>query len=83
MLVRLRADGCKGPNEPESVCLYIPVEAGSIDSFVTKALSTNDPKGAKAYLHMADHTVGWVQEISLVWSRLLSLLGDKSQSIGL
>jgi len=61
VIVRLRADGCKGPNEPESVCLYIPVEAGSIDSFVTKARSTNDTKGAKAYLHMADHTVGWVQ----------------------
>ena len=61
VIVRLRADGCKGPNEPESVCLYIPVEAGSIDSFVTKARATNDPKGAKAYLHMADHTVGWVQ----------------------
>ena len=61
VIVRLRADGCEGPNEPESVCLYIPVEAGSIDSFVTKARSTNDPKGAKAYLHMADHTVGWVQ----------------------
>jgi hypothetical protein len=61
VLVRLRADGCNGPNEPESVCLYIPVEAGSIDSFVTKARSINGTKGAKAYLHMADHTVGWVQ----------------------
>ena len=61
VLVRLRADGRKGPNEPESVCLYIPVEAGSIDSFVTKARSVDDTKGAKAYLHMADHTVEWVQ----------------------
>jgi hypothetical protein len=61
VLVRLRADGCKGPNGPESVCLYIPVEAGSIDSFVTEARSINGTKGAKAYLHMADHTGGWVQ----------------------
>ncbi len=61
VLARLRADGCKGPNDPASVCLYIPVEAGSIDSFVTKARSIDDTKGAKAYLHMADHTVGWVQ----------------------
>ena len=61
LLVRLRADGCKGPNDPESVCLYIPVEAGSIDSFVTQARSINETKGAKACLHMADHTIGWVQ----------------------
>jgi len=61
VLVRLRADGCKGPGEPESVCMYIPVEAGSIDSFVAKAQSIDNTKGAKAYLHMADHTVGWVQ----------------------
>lgn len=61
VLVRLRADGCRGPGEPESVCLYIPVEAGSIDSFVAKARSIDETKGAKAYLHMADHTVGWVQ----------------------
>jgi hypothetical protein len=60
-VVRLRADGCKGPNEPQSACLYIPVEAASIDSFVTKARSIEDAKGAKAYLQMADHTVGWVQ----------------------
>jgi hypothetical protein len=61
VLVRLRADGCKGPGEPESASLYIPVEAGSIDSFVAKARSIDDTEGAKAYLHMADHTVGWVQ----------------------
>ena len=58
---RLRADGCKGPAEPESISLYVPVEAGSIDSFVAKARSINSTMGAKAYLHMADHTVGWVQ----------------------
>ena len=61
VLVRLRADGCNGPNEPESVCLYIPVEAGSIDSFVAKAQSIDNSNGAKAYLQMADHAVGWVQ----------------------
>lgn len=61
VLVRLRADGCRGPDEPESVCLYIPVEAGSIDSFVAKGRSIDDTRGAKAYLHMADHTVRWVQ----------------------
>lgn len=26
VLVRLRADGCKGPDEPESVCPYIPAD---------------------------------------------------------
>jgi hypothetical protein len=61
VLVRLRADGCTGPAEPHSVSLYIPVEAGSIDSFVAKARSIDATQGAKAYLHMADHTVGWVQ----------------------
>jgi hypothetical protein len=61
VLVSLRADGCKGPAEPESVCLYVPVEAGSIDSFVGKARTIDETQGAKAYLHMADHTVGWVQ----------------------
>ena len=61
VLVRLRADGCTGPAEPESVSLYVPVEGGSIDSFVAKALSIDETQGAKACLHMADHTVGWVQ----------------------
>ena len=51
----------RGLREPESVSLYVPVEAGSIDSFVAKARSINNTMGAKAYLHMADHTVGWVQ----------------------
>jgi hypothetical protein len=59
--VRLRADGCKGLAEPESVSLYVPVEAGSIDSFVAKAKSIDNTMGVKAYLGMADHTVGWVQ----------------------
>jgi hypothetical protein len=61
VLVRLRGDGCEGDGGAESVCLYILVEAGSIDTFVAKARSVKDSKGAKAYLHMADHTVGWVQ----------------------
>ena len=65
VVVRLRADGCKGPAEPESVCLYVPVEAGSIDSFVAEARSIearfiDDTQDAKAYLRMADHTLGWV-----------------------
>lgn len=61
VVVRLRADGCKSVGEPQSVSLYIPVEAGAIDSFVSKARSLDDNMGAKAYLQMADHTVGWVQ----------------------
>ena len=60
VLVSLRADGCRGPAEPESVSLYIPVEAGSIDTFVAKARSRDETQGAKAYLHMADYTAGWV-----------------------
>ena len=60
VLVKLRADGCKGLGEPQSASLYVPVEAGAIDSFVSKARSISDTKGSKAYLQMADHTVGWV-----------------------
>jgi hypothetical protein len=73
-IIRLRADGCKGAGEPQSVCLYIPVEAGSIDSFVAKARSIEDTMGAKAYLHMADHTVGWVQR------NFPALTGSSSES---
>jgi hypothetical protein len=62
VVVRLRTDGCKGPAEPESVSLYVPVEAGSIDSFVAKAQSIDNTMGGNAYLRMADHTVGWVQK---------------------
>ena len=61
VFVRIMAEGCMSPDEPQSARLYIPVEAGSIDSFVAKARSIEDAKGAKVYLHMADHTVGWVQ----------------------
>lgn len=61
VLVRLRADGCKGAGEPQSVSLLIPVEAGSIDSFVTQARSIRDEKGAKAHLQMASHMVGWTE----------------------
>jgi hypothetical protein len=61
VLVRLRADGRKDIDGPQSVYLYVPIEAGSIDSFVARARSIDDKKGAKAYLQMADHTVGWVQ----------------------
>jgi len=55
VLVSLRADGCEGFGKPQSACLYVPVEAGSIDSFVSEARSTNARKGGKCYLHMADH----------------------------
>jgi len=70
VLVRLRADGCKGPAEPETVCLYVPVEAGSIDSFVSEARSIearsiDDTQEAKANLRMADHPFSWVR-LSLV-----------------
>ena len=61
VLVTLRDDGREAICQPQSVNLCIPVEAGSIDSFVTKVHSIDDVVGAKAYLHMADHTVRWVQ----------------------
>lgn len=61
VLAKLRTDHCKSMGEAQSVCLYIPVEAGAIDGFVTQARSLGSTIGAKAYLHMADHTVGWVQ----------------------
>lgn len=77
VLVRVRADGCKGPDEPESVCLYIPVEAGSIDSFVAKADQSTTQRERR-------HTCTWpitlsdgCNQISPVLSRFLSLLGDK------
>ena len=60
-IVRLRTDGCKGPGEPESVCLYIPVEAGAIDAFVDQAATIDETLGATAYLQMADHTVEQIQ----------------------
>jgi hypothetical protein len=41
VVVKLRADGCKDVGEAESACLHVPVEAGSIDSFVTQARSIN------------------------------------------
>jgi len=59
--VRLRADGRSGMGEAQSVCLEIPVEAGAIDSFVSQAHSAASTAGAKAYLHMADHTTDWVR----------------------
>jgi hypothetical protein len=61
VLAKLRGDRCKSMGEAQSVCLYLPVEAGAIDAFVVQARSLGSTIGAKAYLHMADHTVGWVQ----------------------
>jgi hypothetical protein len=61
VLTKLRADRCKSMGEAQSVCFYLPVEAGAIDAFVTQARSLGSTIGAKAYLHMADHTIGWVQ----------------------
>jgi hypothetical protein len=60
--VKLRADDCKGFAEPQFVSLHVPVEAGAIDSFVKQARSVRETKGAKAYLHMADHTLEWVRK---------------------
>jgi hypothetical protein len=39
VFVKLRADGCKGFSEPQFVSLYVPVEAGAIDTFVKQAQS--------------------------------------------
>ena len=75
VVVRLRTYGCKGLGEPESVCLYIPVEAGSIDSFVAKAQSIGDMKGANTYLHMADHTVSLDGKILMLWARRTPISG--------
>lgn len=60
--VKLRANGCKAMGDSQSVCLLVPVEAGAIDSFVTGVRGLSNTKGAKAFLQMADHTAGWVQE---------------------
>jgi hypothetical protein len=61
--VKLRADGCSGMGEAQSVCLRIPVEAAAVDSFVSQARSVASTAGAKAYLHMADHTAGRVRRL--------------------
>ena len=61
-LVKIRADGCRRFSEPQFVSLYVPVEAGAIDIFVQQARSIQNTKGAKAYLHMADHTLEWVRK---------------------
>lgn len=60
--VKLRADGCKGMGDAQSVCLLIPVEAGAIDAFVSQIQCLKITKGAKAFLQMADHTAGWVRK---------------------
>lgn len=70
VLAKIWSDGCKSMGEAESVVLHVPVEPGSIDSFVTQARSIRDTKGAKAYLHMADHTLGWVRRFSPLQSDL-------------
>ena len=59
--VKLRDDGCESMGEAQSICLLIPVEAGSIDSFVSQARSVRGEAGAKAHLQMADHTTGWAR----------------------
>lgn len=61
VVLNLRTDGCKGAGKPQSVCLYVPVEAGSIDSFVREARSIDAEKRGKCHLQMADHTVGWAK----------------------
>jgi hypothetical protein len=48
--------------EPQFVSVYLPVEAGAIDSFVNHVRSIQETTGAKAHLHMADHTIGWVRK---------------------
>jgi hypothetical protein len=61
VLVTVRPEESRAPDEPLSVCLYVPIEAGAIDAFVAKAQSMNRSIGAKAYLQMADHTAEWVK----------------------
>jgi hypothetical protein len=61
ILVTLRPGESRAPQEPLSVCLYIPVEAGAIDAFVSQAQSMPRAVGAKAYLPMADHNSQWVK----------------------
>jgi hypothetical protein len=60
VLVKLRADGCKTLGEAQSVCLYIAVEAGGIDSFVTQASSLGTRVGNKASRPMSDRTPNWL-----------------------
>ena len=52
--VKLRGDACKGLGEPESVALLLPIEAASIDSFLSQ-IGTMDTEqiGATAFLSMA------------------------------
>jgi hypothetical protein len=55
MEVRLRGDARKGPGEPESVALLVPVEAAAIDSFLTQVRSMDTEQiGATAFLAMTN-----------------------------
>jgi hypothetical protein len=56
VIVRLTTEQEKRVGQSQSVNLYIPIEAGSIDSFVAKARSIGVTIGAKASLHIADRT---------------------------
>jgi hypothetical protein len=62
VLVKIRANGCKAMGDAQSVCLFVPVEAGAIDSFVAQIGRLRNTKGDKAFLQMADHTAGWVKK---------------------
>lgn len=61
VLVTVRPDESQVPEEPLSVCLYVPVEPYAIDVFVAKVRSMDRSIGAKAYLQMADHNAEWVK----------------------
>ena len=52
--VRLRGDRCEGLGQPESVALFLPVEAAAIDSFVMQLRSMDTEQiGTAAFLAMA------------------------------
>ena len=52
--VKLRGDACKSLGEPESVALILPVEAASIDSFLTQVRAIDAEQiGSSAFLPMA------------------------------
>ena len=52
--VKLRGDACKSLGELESVALILPVEAASVDSFLTQVRAIEaDRIGASAFLPMA------------------------------
>jgi len=59
VLTKLRDDGCKDMGEPQSAALYIPVEAGAIDSFVLQARSIGTTVQRRTFTWLIPRWIGY------------------------